>query len=392
MKQHGWMVELPDIHAEKRRAMPWNKGLKPLASCERDRQTFAREGGTPAGNLRLAVETFCAAGLGAMVELYTDPKFDTINTKLRLLDGWIPEAFVTFVGLHGTTEKTSEEADLLLQSVHHFSTRPILVVNFLDWVPDEWTPERFPNMVLLHGKPLVRDKPFFFNKFRAMLFSKVKTGIVLDADQWANRGLDVMFRRAREETNSEYPYPIMPVHWLSKDPESDDYQGYAFKFKHADAPPRTMRWGHAHPTWTHHALSFLSTWTSYILAPDKTDAPAWLLAEGAVPDEDLMNFGLWAEKATKQWCKFDIPAPDVFDMFEKQDGGALQYQDKKWYPNGIPLMFFTAHDAKGPAVSLKYLTELWPGDDARSVILYNATWFRSGAALAKYDPSLKCLA
>merc|ERR1719401_2781947 len=94
-------------------------------------------------------------------------------------------------------------------------------------------------MVLLHSRPLSGPHQSFFNlnKLRSMMFTKIKTGIALDADQWVNAGLDHMFQRAAEETSSTYPYPIMPVHWLSRDPEGPDgYSTYEFHFKSADAP------------------------------------------------------------------------------------------------------------------------------------------------------------
>lgn len=135
----------------------------------------------------------------------------------------------------------------------------------------------------------------------------------MDADQWVvHHGADSIVDRAFEETTKEYPYPVLPVHFMSKDPESDDMRArpkkHTFVFKNTDGPyPRTMQWGHSHPTWTHYALPWLARWTSYVLSPEKTESPQWLKDQGFVSDEPLMNFASWSDKLTRQWCKFDIP-------------------------------------------------------------------------------------
>merc|ERR1719161_3043089 len=101
--------------------------------------------------------------------------------------------------------------DLLLQSIHHFSERPVVVANFGALAPASWTPERFPRLVLLHARNStanVDGHAFNLNKLTTMLFTKVKTGIALDGDEFVNRGVDATFQRAADETTSGYPYPI----------------------------------------------------------------------------------------------------------------------------------------------------------------------------------------
>lgn len=350
-------------------------------------------------HLRSAKVTFCEAGLGQMVEFYVDPRFRENYNRLKASDGWIPKAYVTYMGLKKPEDRIGAEEDLLVQSVHHFSQYPVVLTNFGNRVPKHMTPERFPRLVLMHARMSATDihKGFNLNKLVSMIFTKVKGGLVLDADQWVNRGVDAMVERAFEETTADYPYPIMPVHWMSRDPESDDMQkysyGYAFHFKSADGPRRTMRWGHAHPTWTHHALPWLAKWTSRVLAPQATQAPAWLTAQGFVSDEPLLNMGGWADGLTKQWCKYDLPGVSDFQSYISQKGRKKINSDSKFYPKGIAYIFFTAHDAKDPVKSYSWLGKLWnPADDKRKAILYNGQWFGSGAALKDSDPNLRCIA
>jgi len=335
--------------------------------------------------------------LGSLVEFFVDPRFQSHYERFKGSDGWIDKAFLTYMGLGGANDTISGEEDLLVQSVHHFSTAPIVVTNFNARVPDSMTLDRFPNLVLMHARSTSTiGKSFNFNKFTAMLFAKVKRGLVLDADQFVNHGVDYMLQRAAEETTAQYPYPIMPVHWMSRDPESSDMADYpahyTWVFKSPDAPTRTMRWGHAHPTWSHHALPWLAKWTSYALAPDATKPPAWLTDQGHLEDEDLMNVAMWADNATKQWCKYDLPGPGDFEVYLKQVGQPGMWKDSKFYPHGIPLVFFTAHAAKEPDTSHKWLSKLWDDtDDRRKPILYNGQWFNSSAALRAHDAALRCI-
>lgn len=380
-------------------SMPWETdGARPLVSCQTLNSDLSNSEAN--GNLREAISIYCNAKLGELVEFYVDPQFQATYDRLRDSDGWIDRAFVTYMGLKEPHDKIGAEEDLLVQSVHHFSQKPVLVTNFGSWLPSTWTPERFPNMVIMHARSAKKltGKSFNFNKMSAMLFTKVKTGIVLDADQWVNHGLDYLFDRVEQETTAAYPYPILPVHWMSRDPESDDMGGYpphySFNFQSAEAPARTMRWGHAHPTWTYYALPFVARWTSYVLAPEKTQSPKWLQEQGWVEDEDMLNMASWAEGATKQWCKFDMPSPTTFEMYLNQpEHTEVLSVDRKWYPRGIAYVFFTAHDAKDPQVSFGFLSRLWDdGDDNRKAILYDGKWFGSAKVLKKFDPELNCIA
>jgi len=372
----------------KNSTMPWELNRKPILSCAHMKEYEEHD-------LAKAMTIFCNADLGQMAEFYVDPKFAVNYKNWTGPDGWIPEAFVTYIGLKNAhKENLAGEMDLLVQSVHHFSKRPVIVANFGPFVPEGWTPEHFPNMILMHGHPIMEGKSFNFNKLRAMMFTKVRTGIILDADQWVTNNVDYMFRRSAEE-GLHYPYPIMPVHWMSRDPDSSDMkdypEGYTWKFWAEDSPKRSMRWAHAHPTWTSESLPFLAKWTSYVLAPSATKPPSWLLDQGFLEDEDLLNVALWAENVTKQWCKFDIPGNGNFKMLlEHSDTPASK--DSKWFPRGIPFVFLTSHDAKDPEDSVGWLRAVWPQDSNIVPIAYDGKWFSSAQSLQAYDPSLKCMA
>merc|ERR1719188_2131947 len=96
---------------------------------------------------------------------------------------------------------------------------------------------------------------FNFNKLRAMIGARAVLGIELDTDQIVFAGIDQMFNSTAREVTERHPWPIMPVHWMSRDDHEDNpYRVYAFRGYNGT---HTMRWGHAHPTWTFWALPFL---------------------------------------------------------------------------------------------------------------------------------------
>lgn len=325
-------------------------------------------------NLQEAVSLFCEAGLGLLVSFYVDPAWLGNYRRLVGQDTWIEEAFITYMGMKQEHDRIAAEEDMLVQSMRHFSRKPLVVANFNKRIPKHWDPAQYPRMVLMHARSTTSfHKSFNFNKITAMLFTKVKSGMVLDADQFANEGVDLMLKRASEETNRQYPYPIMPVHWMSRDPDSSDMAvypaRYTWRFKSKEAPVRSMRWG--------------------VLAP-QSHAPKWLQEQGHLEDEELLNVALWAEAGTKQWCRYDLTSPNMFDKYLKQDSRVNMMQDEKYYPKGIAYVYITAHDAKKPEESHEWLSKLW-SEEYHSEILYDGHWFTSAEELKSYDPTLKCI-
>merc|ERR1712228_469564 len=95
-----------------------------------------------------------------------------------------------------------------------------------------------------------------FNKIRAMISSRVVSGIELDTDQIVYHGMDSVFSATLRESTARYPFPILPVHWMSRDAKKPEpYWEYAFVGYQGNM---TMRWCHAHPTWTYWSLAFFS--------------------------------------------------------------------------------------------------------------------------------------
>jgi len=224
---------------------------------------------------------------------------------------------------------------------------------------------------------------------------RVKTAIQLDADMLVAKHIDRLFDATAKHVTANYPYPIMPVHWMSRMKGADGY---------ADAYPVNyngfrIRWAHCHPTWTWHALEFVGQalmaklnrveWTSWVkketgVAP--VPIPMTFLGE----DEDMLNVLLWRNNATKQWCKWDVE-PSLYEDFLKLNTNQPSYSDTVWYKNGIPLVFIGMHNTKDPIATDKLLGKMRREGGSDSYTYHQGTYFSKPFDVEKLD-YVHCLA
>lgn len=279
---------------------------------------------------------------------------------------WMEEAYVTYVA--GKKDSNYEwQATNLLRSVDIFSNRPIICIVFGDDFKPPLSWHDLPNVIVYRMLPGMRGVSFNFNKLRAMVSSRVAYGIQLDTDQIIAPGFDHLFAGTRREITDRFPWVMLPVHWMSRDAKKGEpYHEYAFR---GWPGKTTMRWGHAHPSWTFWALAFLNDllYERWQVAVKPGSINVWNLpaAEsrglmevinqnmkverkvryGAfmAEDEDMMNVGLWRDGVTKQWCKYDLEW-GLFGM--RYDVDKRLYYDNRWYPDGIPVIFTSMHNTK----------------------------------------------
>mmetsp|Transcript_38637 Transcript_38637/g.90788 ORF Transcript_38637/g.90788 Transcript_38637/m.90788 type:complete len:755 (+) Transcript_38637:3-2267(+) len=348
----------------------------------------SRTAAAESSSLSAAVEKLCHEGHEDLLEAWIASGFESTYRR-AYHDGWVDEAFVNYLAARPHS-RLAWQAEELIISVHNYSTRPIVLVDFSgEALPETWTSSRFPRLIILRAKPLqMSGISFNFNKLRAMVLAQVRVGIELDADQWVFRGVDNLFQRTSEEVTHDYPYPILPVHWMSRDPEvKHAYSAYDFFCE--GCPRRTLRWGHAHPTWTYHALPFIGQ----LLAAQIDGSDILGFHVHVAEDEDLFNVGLWAVGAWKQWCKFDILGPVSFLNYMEQSrkkSKVAQFSDKKWFPCGIPMVYYTAHATKKLNQSAAVLRKLWDMEQL-PLINYRSRWFSSAEMLMGFDDTLNCL-
>eukprot|EP00438_Fugacium_kawagutii_P013382 Skav216488 [mRNA] locus=scaffold1123:473583:483954:- [translate_table: standard] len=156
--------------------------------------------GEDAGDRKIAVST-----MRKLMEARVDARFTEVYQKYfgtEGSEGWTKRAFLNYFAgpPAGKHAKMTEE---LIRSVHIFSQELIIVVNFGMTRSDKLTPERFPRLILLHGRPMDVDlhRSFNFNKLRAFLFSRAMTGVGLDSDQFVAPGVDRLFEMTEREIN-----------------------------------------------------------------------------------------------------------------------------------------------------------------------------------------------
>jgi len=402
------------------------KGLRLATSCEQLEDAAGDEG--PASALWEAVEPMCStnwqdtapeatkAGPQALSQVqmhelmlsWIDPRFDGNYAKYFDTSGWANRGFVNyFAGPPGG--KHTKMTEELIKSVHLFSKEPIVVIHFGFATPTSWSAERFPQLVLLHAAPLPvsAHRSFNFNKFRAMLLSRLRVGVQLDSDQFVAPGVDAMFQRTSEEITKDYPFPILPVHFLDRSPK--DQGAYWARYCPQDQCKfQTARWGHAHPTWTFWALPFLGRW----LRRNFRDETLPTLKGGEMralrvidipEDEDLLNVGTWEEGGTKQWCKIDLPGPGDFEAVLNSQKGSRECGhwscgniggDRRFHPKGAAKAFYTAHHAVEPGETRRYVQRLKEKFDSKSLpppILFQRKFYATGQEMKAANPDATCI-
>lgn len=329
--------------------------------------------------------------MAGQLEVYLDCEF--VENYLRWTtpeSEWLEEAYVTYVA--GRKDSTYEwQAMNLVRSVDVFSSRPIVVVVFGNSFAPPLSWHRMPNLIVFKMKSNLPHVSFNFNKLRAMVSARVLYGIQLDTDQIIAPGMDILFAGTRREITANHPWPMMPVHWMSRDAKpGEPYAVYAYQGWDG---PKTMRWGHAHPTWSYWALAFLADllherfaaalfWRQTdiavwdlplakdrgllkVLEAGKTGTRTAMLAVFMSEDEDMLNVGLWRDNVEKQWCKYDLE----FGLFKQASNmDPRLYYDPKWYPDGVPIIFISMHNTKRFEETDSLLTLLARCDRERSKV------------------------
>lgn len=285
------------------------------------------------------------------MDVFVDKRFKSNYARVYGKDGWVDEAWVTYFKLNPAYTGGDFQMMVLklIESVHRFSKKPIVMFNFGTSDPD-FSPERFPRLVILKARNLEdRGVSFNFNKFQAAMLAKVKVGASLDADMMmADPEGDSLLARTKDEITKEYPYPMMPVHFLDRDPANLKYYtgtGNYLVFECESCPKPTMRWGQAQPSWTYWSFPFLARWQAAKIAQrSEQGVPTRDIRE----DEDLLNVALWQEGASKQWCMWQTGGvgwvePNLYGQatFPKQWNS-----DRSRYLNGTPMAFFFGHAEK----------------------------------------------
>mmetsp|Transcript_109547 Transcript_109547/g.212092 ORF Transcript_109547/g.212092 Transcript_109547/m.212092 type:complete len:409 (-) Transcript_109547:57-1283(-) len=343
---------------------------------------------------RQAASALCATPLHRMyMESWVDPRFLGNYRKTYGSDGWIEEAWVNYFKAMPNSIDFMRLTDGLIESIHRFSSRPIVLVNF-GAADAHFDPERFPRLVLLQARDVSKlGVSFNFNKFQAALLSKVKVGVSLDSDMMmATPMADSLFTRSREEITEAYPYPMLPVHFLDRDPVNlKDYDGTGnyLVYQCDGCPKPTMRWGQAQPTWTFWSLPFLGRWQASKLNSSRRQG---VNTANIGEDEDLLNVALWTEGASKQWCMWQ-PGGVGFvsdNLYSEHSPGPHFNADRSRYVKGTPIAYYFGHAEKTPKkveAALSFL-ESMKSKPVPKVYFYDEKFYTEFTELAKANPEV----
>jgi len=327
------------------------------------------------------------------MESWVDPRFLGNYQKIYSSDGWADEAWVNYFKAMPNAFDFLRLTDELIESVHRFSSKPIVLVNF-GAADTRFDPERFPRLVLLQASD-VRNLgvSFNFNKLQAALLSKVKVGVSLDSDMMmATPMADRLFSRSREEITEAYPYPMLPVHFLDRDPANLKYYdgtGNYLVYDCDGCPKPTMRWGQAQPTWTFWSLPFFGRWQASKLAGDRRQG---VNTAKVYEDEDLLNVALWTEGASKQWCMWQ-PGGVGFvsdNLYSQNPPGPHFNADRSRYLKGTPIAYYFGHAEKNPdkvQAALSFLERMDSKPPPKDYY-YDEKFYTDFTELAKANPEV----
>jgi len=237
---------------------------------------------------------------------------------------------------------------------------------------------------------------FNFNKLRAMLMARVKVGASLDSEMMmVGSHADDLLKRTKEEITQNYPYPMMPTHFLDRDPADRSAGiGNYLLYDCDGCPEETMRWGQAQPTWTYWSLPFISKWLDARVNHKQIGE----IEVGSISeDEDLLNVALWNAGAKKEWCAWQMGGTSfVWENYFPQHspGPYPYYSDPKLFKDGVPIAFYFSHAEKKPEKVDKAMSMLQTFDDTKKARPYpfyhNGTFYKTFGALKRNTTGINC--
>jgi hypothetical protein len=212
------------------------------------------------------------------------------------------EAFVTFCN---NNPKYLALLTTVLDSIHEFSTRPIIAYGIdVDLNIDN---TKYPRLIKRRLKQTDCGPSIYFCKIAAIVYSQVDYGIYVEADTIVNWNVDILF-----DVLHQWPYslPLAPRH--PDDP--GNYRPFLKKFK-MDFQNRTTPYIHAHMLWNYRSYPFLQRALNLLRQG---------YFNGANYDETGINILLWEAKANHTLCKFD-PYYTFLPAYESNQQKCVKY-------------------------------------------------------------------
>jgi hypothetical protein len=202
------------------------------------------------------------------------------------------EAFITFTNSQLNYVKLLY---ILLDSVHLFSTRPVIVFSVdFDLIINH---TRHPRVTVERISQANCGPEIFACKLFAIVSSGVNYGVQLETDSVVNYNIDLLF-----DMLHVWPYdlPLAPKH--PTDP--NNYRLYMNQYR---VKYRSVPYMHGTFAWTYRAYPFIRRVLKLMQRGSFMDANC---------DETAMNVMLWKSKANHTLCKYDPYGPTYLGKYE----------------------------------------------------------------------------
>ena len=210
-------------------------------------------------------------------------------------DFYPKEAFVIF---SNGKKHFVDLLNVLLDSIHLFSSRPVIVftVDFDLMVNRTRHSRLFTERISQN----VCGPNIYACKIYAMIASEVHYGVQIDADSVVNYNVDLLF-----EMLHQWPFdlPLAPKH-------PNDPHDYKFDMEEHHVSHRTTPYMHGAFLWTNRSYPFLRT----VLMLMQRGA-----FQNAQLDETAMNVMLWKAKTQYVLCKYDPYGPISINKYENSE-------------------------------------------------------------------------
>ncbi len=239
---------------------------------------------------------------------------------------FVEEGFVTFA-----TKNYFPLLQVLLDSVHYFSTRPIIVYGINDDIP--FTSQQYPHMIKRRMDLNLKKESIYYAKPQIILDSDIKYGVYVEADDILNEGVDSLFTTCRTIEQ----FPICPIH--PQDPNNQLPIMQALRVN-----KKTMPYVHAHFLFSESCKPFIKEWYDTCLTCHPLKPANW--------DETILNVLLWKHENTKSIEIYDPSYPILDYLLVGKPYPSYQ----KFYPDH--LHYYMLHGCKDPGLAKKILNKL----------------------------------
>lgn len=230
------------------------------------------------------------------------------------------ELFIVF-----STQSHEGLLEVLVKSIHHFSTRSILAYG-IDY-DITLSKIEYPRLLT---KKLDRDSCGGYNLYSckpyAIMITDVDYGVYLDVDSIANYNIDLLFDVVKSWNGT---HPLSPIH--PKDPDNQ----IKFMKEHV-INKKSMPYVHAHILWNRNNIDFIKEW--------------WELTKvisGSNYDETALNLLLWKHNAKHSVCAYD-PISYVYSDYLKNRFKEIPHL----------YVYFLFHGGKNATQSFEILKDL----------------------------------